>query len=80
MEQVIDVSALEPPEPLEQILDDFRQHILPGMTVWNHPGFMAYFNSTASPASPTSHARMPSSVRIRPGIPPRRTGSGCWPR
>ncbi|MCB9264129.1 MAG: hypothetical protein H6558_03790 [Lewinellaceae bacterium] len=38
-------------QPLEQILDDFRQHILPGMTVWNHPGFMAYFNSTASPAS-----------------------------
>lgn len=38
-------------QPLEQILVDFRRHILPGMTVWNHPGFMAYFNTTASPAS-----------------------------
>lgn len=37
--------------PLEDILAGFREHILPGMTVWNHPGFMAYFNSTASPAS-----------------------------
>lgn len=47
----LEAAIPEEGQPLEDILADFRQHILPGMTVWNHPGFMAYFNSTASPAS-----------------------------
>jgi len=38
----------EKPEPLSRILDDFRQVILPGITHWNHPGFMAYFSSSGS--------------------------------
>lgn len=35
-------------EPFEAILRDFEQIILPGITHWNHPGFMAYFAITGS--------------------------------
>jgi aromatic-L-amino-acid decarboxylase len=35
-------------ESMAAVLTDFQQVILPGVTHWNHPGFMAYFNSTAS--------------------------------
>jgi len=38
----------EKPEPLSRILDDFRRLIVPGITHWNHPGFMAYFSSSGS--------------------------------
>jgi aromatic-L-amino-acid decarboxylase len=34
--------------PMPEILDDFERLLLPGLTHWNHPGFMAYFNSSAS--------------------------------
>ena len=36
------------PEPLETILADYRGLIEPNITHWQHPGFMAYFASTAS--------------------------------
>ena len=35
-------------EGMENILNGVEQKILPGITHWNHPGFMAYFNSSAS--------------------------------
>ncbi|HEX2080893.1 MAG TPA: pyridoxal-dependent decarboxylase [Longimicrobium sp.] len=35
-------------EAVEDILRDFRDVILPGMTHWNHPDFFAYFATTAS--------------------------------
>ena len=35
-------------EGMENILNGVEQKILPGITHWNHPGFMAYFNSTSS--------------------------------
>lgn len=35
-------------ENFESILNDVNKIIIPGMTHWNHPNFMAYFNSTAS--------------------------------
>ncbi|MCX7984852.1 MAG: pyridoxal-dependent decarboxylase [Bacteroidetes bacterium] len=35
-------------EPYECILNDFESIILPGITHWNHPGFMAYFGTTGS--------------------------------
>jgi aromatic-L-amino-acid decarboxylase len=35
-------------EPMEQILDDFRTTIIPAVTHWNHPRFMAYFSVSAS--------------------------------
>jgi len=33
---------------LAEILFEFSDKIVPGLTHWNHPGFMAYFNSTTS--------------------------------
>jgi aromatic-L-amino-acid decarboxylase len=36
------------PEPLETILADFKEIILPGITHWNHPGFFAYFGISGS--------------------------------
>jgi aromatic-L-amino-acid decarboxylase len=41
----------EPPEqaePLETILQDMEQIVVPGLTHWNHPGFFAYFGITGS--------------------------------
>ena len=35
-------------EPMEAILNDIDSKIIPGITHWNHPNFMAYFNSTSS--------------------------------
>jgi aromatic-L-amino-acid decarboxylase len=35
-------------ESLEKIFKDVDEIIMPGMTHWNHPGFMAYFNSTST--------------------------------
>jgi len=36
------------PEGMDIILSDFEKSILPGVTHWNHPGFMAYFGITGS--------------------------------
>lgn len=30
-------------EPLAKVLDDFERVLVPGLTRWNHPGFLAYF-------------------------------------
>jgi aromatic-L-amino-acid decarboxylase len=41
----------EPPQngqEIEQVLDDIDKILIDGITHWNHPGFMAYFNSTSS--------------------------------
>ena len=38
----------ENPEEMNEIISDFKKIIIPGITHWNHPGFMAYFNSSAS--------------------------------
>ncbi len=35
-------------EPLDRILDDFSELIVPHTTHWNHPGFLAYFGITGS--------------------------------
>ena len=38
-------------EPMPAILADFERLVLPAVTHWNHPGFMAYFaNSSPGPA------------------------------
>ena len=34
-------------ESIEDILADFRAHIRPNLTQWQHPGFLAYFPSVA---------------------------------
>src|SRR2546421_3820797 len=36
------------PEPMETILADFERVIMPGITHWNSPGFLAYFGITGS--------------------------------
>src|SRR5499427_7725325 len=40
--------APEDPEPFADIMRDFERVIVPGLTHWNHPGFMAYFAITGS--------------------------------
>jgi aromatic-L-amino-acid decarboxylase len=40
--------APESGEPMEKILRDFEDLILPGITHWNHPAFHAYFSITGS--------------------------------
>jgi aromatic-L-amino-acid decarboxylase len=44
----------EPPmqgESFEALFEDFRRIIVPGMSHWNHPGWMAYFPCNNSPPS-----------------------------
>jgi len=41
----------EHPEPMESILADFRNIVMPGMTHWNHPGFFGFFPANTSPPS-----------------------------
>lgn len=36
------------PEAMETILEDFNRILMPGITHWNSPGFMAYFSITGS--------------------------------
>jgi aromatic-L-amino-acid/L-tryptophan decarboxylase len=36
-------------ESIESIFEDFERVILPGITHWNHPGFLAFFANTSSP-------------------------------
>ncbi len=38
-------------ETFEAIFEDFREIIMPGMTHWQHPSFMAYFPANSSPPS-----------------------------
>ncbi|HEY4190849.1 MAG TPA: aminotransferase class I/II-fold pyridoxal phosphate-dependent enzyme [Candidatus Limnocylindrales bacterium] len=40
--------APDAPEPLADILADVDRLVIPNATHWQHPGFMAYFASTAS--------------------------------
>ncbi len=44
------LSGLPPddPEPMSAIIDDVEKVIVPGLTHWNHPAFMAYFGITGS--------------------------------
>ncbi len=49
--QTVAALPAKPPERGEEmpaILADFERQILPALTHWNHPGFMAYFATTAS--------------------------------
>ena len=41
-------SAPERPEPLAAILADVDRLVVPNATHWQHPGFLAYFSTTAS--------------------------------
>jgi aromatic-L-amino-acid decarboxylase len=41
-------SAPDSPEPIKAILADYRALVEPNATHWQHPGFLAYFATTAS--------------------------------
>ncbi|CAN1218485.1 Tyrosine decarboxylase [Linum perenne] len=38
------------PEPIEDIINDVKTHIIPGITHWQHPSHFAYFPSSGSTA------------------------------
>jgi len=40
--------APEEREPFEAVMADFERILVPGLTHWNHPGFLAYFPITGS--------------------------------
>jgi aromatic-L-amino-acid/L-tryptophan decarboxylase len=44
-------SPPEEAEPFERLFADFKSIVLPGMTLWNHPGWFAYFPANNSPPS-----------------------------
>jgi len=49
--EIKDKLPTKPPQESEsykQIISDLDEIILPGVTHWNHPKFMAYFNATSS--------------------------------
>ncbi|MGB0679451.1 MAG: pyridoxal-dependent decarboxylase, partial [Polyangiales bacterium] len=49
--EILAALAEVPPEkgrPFAELWHEFQQHILPGITHWNHPRFFAYFSITAS--------------------------------
>jgi aromatic-L-amino-acid decarboxylase len=48
LKAALPTTAPERGEPLDQILADFERQIVPAVTHWNHPGFMAYFGITGS--------------------------------
>src|SRR5213079_3088021 len=41
--------APEEAEAFDAVMADFDRVLLPGLTHWNHPGFLAYFAISASP-------------------------------
>jgi aromatic-L-amino-acid decarboxylase len=50
--EIIGALPKQPPahaETFDQVMDDFKKIILPGVTHWNHPNFYAYFAITGSP-------------------------------
>ncbi len=48
LHDALPASAPDSPESFEVILRDFDRVILPAVTHWNHPGFLAYFACTGS--------------------------------
>jgi aromatic-L-amino-acid decarboxylase len=44
-------TAPEQGQPIESIFDDFQKTIVPALTLWNHPRFMAYFSVSSTPPS-----------------------------
>ena len=46
--RALPASPPEGPEGLAEILADFERVVVPGVTHWNHPGFLAYFATSSS--------------------------------
>lgn len=45
---VLPSAGPEEGETIQAVLEDFRSQIVPATTHWNHPGFLAYFATSAS--------------------------------
>jgi aromatic-L-amino-acid/L-tryptophan decarboxylase len=50
MRDKIPASPPEHGEPMERILGDFQNLVIPATTHWNHPAFMAYFANSSTAA------------------------------
>jgi aromatic-L-amino-acid decarboxylase len=48
IQSALPAEAPERGESFDQILSDFERVLMPGITHWNHPGFLAYFAITGS--------------------------------
>jgi aromatic-L-amino-acid decarboxylase len=48
LQRALPMQAPEGPEAMAEILKDFEQFIIPGITHWNAPGFLAYFGISGS--------------------------------
>ncbi|MED6147516.1 Tyrosine decarboxylase 2 [Stylosanthes scabra] len=48
LEKLLPDSAPDYPEPLEHVLNDVQEKILPGVTHWQSPNYYAYFPSNSS--------------------------------
>ncbi len=48
LQRRLPASAPEQGEPMEQVLKDFRELIVPAVTHWNHPRFHGYFSISGS--------------------------------
>lgn len=46
--RALPTAAPETAEPFAELLADLDRRVMPGVTHWNHPGFLAYFATTAS--------------------------------
>jgi aromatic-L-amino-acid/L-tryptophan decarboxylase len=44
-------SAPDEGESIDRILEDFKSSIFPGLTLWNHPRFFAWFSVSSTPPS-----------------------------
>ncbi|CAN0887607.1 Tyrosine decarboxylase [Linum grandiflorum] len=50
LRQLLPQSAPDTSEPIENIISDIQNHIIPGITHWQHPAYFAYFPCSASTA------------------------------
>ena len=48
---LLEHSAPETPQSMEEIMADFERVVMPGMTHWQHTSFFAYFPANAAPPS-----------------------------
>lgn len=64
--QHVPTSPPEQGEPWQQILDDYTEHIIPGLTHWQHPSFYGYFPTACS--FPSILAELLASSTPNPGF------------
>ena len=50
VEKQFAAAASESGKPYDELIGEFEEKILPGITHWNHPAFMGYFANTGSQA------------------------------